>query len=91
MIDSIASQLKINIANAAQHGESFVLATKAEANLLLDRNENAALYYEQVVERPDFAPHHASAMFKQIQRIFRSKPPTKTKFDEAKFKSILKQ
>lgn len=67
---------------------TWVLASKAEANLLLGNCDDAALFYEQAVERPDCKPHHRSAMLKQVKRILRVKPWADPNFDAEKLERI---
>lgn len=69
---------------------TWILATKAEANLLLGNCEDAALLYEQAIERPDCKPHHRSTMLKQVNRILSRISCIAPGFDPATFESILK-
>jgi len=67
---------------------TWVLATKAEAHLLLGHCDEATLFYEQAVSRPDCQPHHRSTMLKQVKRILRVRPCTDPNFDADRFLAI---
>jgi tetratricopeptide (TPR) repeat protein len=73
---------------ASDEDLTWVLATKAEANLLLGNYDEAILFYEQAVGRSGCTPHNRSAMLKQVKRILRVKPCTEPGRDQSRFESI---
>ena len=56
MIDSIASQLKINIANAAQHGESFDQTERSVRKAVFQLGKRALELFIQLQGDGDLGP-----------------------------------
>ena len=73
---------------ASADDTTWVLATRAEAHLLLGNCDDALVFYEHALERPDCKPHHRSAMQKQLKRILRVKPCNEPNFDTTKLENL---
>ena len=68
MIDSIASQLKINIANAAQHGESFDQTERSVRNAVFQLGKQALELFIQLQGDGDLGPEVTTEQAKVLRR-----------------------
>ena len=76
MIDSIASQLKINIVTAAQRGESFDQTERSVRDAVFQLGKQALEFFIQLQGDGDLGPEVTTEQAKVTSRLRSSRLPT---------------